>query len=480
MSRALHIVLRLAVAFFLGFLLPLQAADDAAAAAGTFTNGTQFINTAGDAVHGHGGSMIKVDGYYYWFGENTFPNGPFASVPIYRSSDLRTWEFRNSALVQSSAPELQRAGVYRPRVIYNASTHQYVLFVRKENYPSPMTENKVAVATSPTVDGTYTYRGSFRPMGYKSFDMTVFRDTDGRAYLISTTNGQKDQTIFRLAPDYLSVAARVTTLHGVAREAQSVFKRNGVYFMVSSGTTGWNPNQQKYTTATSMAGPWSGQTNLGDSIGYGSQVTSIVPVQGSRTTSYLYMGDRWAQPWHGVHNDSEYVWLPLRFPTNRSLWMPYHPRVFINTDTGVVSGVGWGNPYQELRAQHSGQCLTALWSWNDGAGVTQRPCGNAQNTNQHWQLLPLDDGYYRIIDRHNHKCLTVPNSVTNDGAWLTQQTCGVDWNQQWQFTSIGGGSWRITARHSGKSLTITAGPRAVQYSWRGTANQKWQQVRAPY
>ncbi|MDT0543756.1 MULTISPECIES: FAD-dependent oxidoreductase [Streptomyces] len=110
----------------------------------TFINGTQFINTAGDAVHGHGGSMIKVGGYYYWFGENTYPNGPFASIPVYRSTDLHTWEFRNSALSLTSAPELRNAGVWRPRVIYNARTQQYVLFVRKENYPSPMTENKAA------------------------------------------------------------------------------------------------------------------------------------------------------------------------------------------------------------------------------------------------------------------------------------------------------------------------------------------------
>lgn len=338
MRRVLHAVLRLVVAVCIAFLLPLQVSGKSQAVPATFTNGTQFINTAGDAVHGHGGSMIKVGGYYYWFGENTYPDGPFASIPVYRSTDLRTWEFRNSALSRTSAPELQNAGVWRPRVVYNARTRQYVLFVRKENYPSPMTENKVAIATSPTVDGDYTYRGSIRPMGYRSFDLSVFRDTDGQAYLMSTTNDQKDLTIFRLTPDYLSIAARVTTLHNVRREAQSIFKRNGVYFLVTSGTTGWNPNQQKYATATSMAGPWSEMANLGDSTAYNSQVTHILPVQGSRTTSYLYLGDRWAQPRGGKHNDSTYVWLPLRFPSNTSLTMAWHPKVTINADTGVVWG----------------------------------------------------------------------------------------------------------------------------------------------
>ncbi|MEY9997888.1 beta-xylosidase [Streptomyces sp. V4I8] len=338
MRGVLHSVLRLFIAMCLGFLVPLQVSGEARAVPMTFTNGTQFINTAGDAVHGHGGSMIKVGGYYYWFGENTYPGGPFASIPIYRSTDLHTWEFRTSALTQASSPELRNAGVYRPRVVYNARTGQYVLFVRKENFPAPMTENMVAIATSPTVGGNYTYQRSFRPAGYRSFDMTVFRDTDGQAYLVSTTNGQKDLTIFRLSPDYLWVAARVTTLHGVRREAQSVFKRNGVYFMVTSGTTGWNPNQQKYATASSMAGPWTGLANVGNGTGYRSQVTYILPIQGSRTTTYLYMGDRWAQPSGGMHNDSTYVWLPPRFPSNTSLTMPWHPKVTINADTGVVWG----------------------------------------------------------------------------------------------------------------------------------------------
>ncbi|MFD8396437.1 family 43 glycosylhydrolase [Streptomyces sp. NPDC059680] len=210
-----------------------------------------------------------------------------------RSTDLHTWEFRNSALAQASAPDLQNAGVWRPRIIYNARTKLYVLFIRKENYPSPMAENRVGIATSPTVDGSYTYRGSIRPLGYKSFDMCVFCDADGQAYPISTTNDQKDLTIFRLTPDYLGVAARVTTLHNVSREAESMFKRNGVYFLVTSGNTGWNPNQQKYTTATSIAGPRSSMANLSDSSAYNSQVTYILPVQGSHTTSYLYLGDRW-------------------------------------------------------------------------------------------------------------------------------------------------------------------------------------------
>lgn len=62
----------------------------ASAAPANVVNGIQFKDSAGNVVHAHGGGMIKVDGYYYWFGENRNPNGTFKAVSAYRSSDLKT------------------------------------------------------------------------------------------------------------------------------------------------------------------------------------------------------------------------------------------------------------------------------------------------------------------------------------------------------------------------------------------------------
>jgi hypothetical protein len=476
----------LATAACAALLLPFAVPGDAEAAAVTVTNGVQSTDSAGNVLHAHGGGMIKVGRYYYWFGENPHPNNRFRYISVYRSTDLRTWEFRNNVLTQASAAELNLATVWRPRVIYNTSIRKYVLFARKEKKPGDFSQSRVAIATSSTVDGDYSYVRSFRPLGYRSFDMTVFRDDDGAAYLISTTNEQKDLTIFRLTPDYLRIAARVATLHGVKREASAMFKRNGVYFLVTSGVTGWQPNQAKYSTASSIAGPWSGLANLGDSITYGSQSTYVLPVQGSATTSYLYQGDRWGNAWGGSVKDSKYVWLPLRFPTNRSLSMRWHPRVAINTATGVVRGVGSGHAYEQLRARHSRKCLAVRWSSKaDGAGLTQQTCGTAANQNQHWHVRYLGAGYYQLIARHSNKCLTVPRSITANGVRVTQRTCGTDANQQWRITNVGGGYYRLTARHSRKCLTIAydptiEGPRAIQYTCRGTNNQRWQRAGAPY
>ena len=84
-------------------------------------------------MHAHGGGVLKVGSYYYWFGENRNADNTFRAVSVYRSTDLKNWEFRNNVLTQSSAAELNVANIERPKVIYNARTGRYVMWMHKEN-----------------------------------------------------------------------------------------------------------------------------------------------------------------------------------------------------------------------------------------------------------------------------------------------------------------------------------------------------------
>ena len=99
--------------------------------------------------------ILKQGDYYYWFGENRNADNTFRAVSVYRSTDLRTWEFRNNVLTPSAAAELQGANIERPKVIYNASTGRYVMWMHKENGQN-YSEARAAVASSATIDGTYT------------------------------------------------------------------------------------------------------------------------------------------------------------------------------------------------------------------------------------------------------------------------------------------------------------------------------------
>jgi hypothetical protein len=448
-SRAL-LRLMLSAALCLAILiadtvLPVQAAPQ------TITNATQFRDTAGNVVHAHGGGVIQVGTYYYWFGENRNANNTFRYVSAYRSTDLKNWEFRNNVLTQSSAAELNAANIERPKVIYNSSTGRYVMWMHKEG-ASDYSEARAAVASSATVDGTYTYHGSFRPLNYMSRDITLFND-NGTAYMISAANENYDLHIYRLSADYLTVTTRVGNFWpGGHREAPAMFKRGSVYFLLTSGATGWNPNQAKYATASSISGPWTGWTNVGDGTTFGSQSTYVLPIQGTQTTSYLYMGDRWAGAWGGPVQDSQYVWLPITFPSNTSMSMSWYSQISIDTATGVVQGLGGTTTYYRLTNRNSGKVADVSGSSGaDGGDVIQ--WGWNGGNNQQWQFQDAGGGYYRIINRNSNKCMDVSGNSTADGADIVQWTCGGGTNQQWQMVTVGS-YIQLKARHSGKCMNV--------------------------
>jgi hypothetical protein len=454
------------------------AAPAAHAAPVTITNGTQFTDTSGNVLHAHGGGVLKVDNYYYWFGENRNPNNTFRAVSVYRSTDLRNWEFRNNVLTQSSAAELQVANIERPKVIYNASTGRYVMWMHKEN-GSDYGEARAAVASSATVDGNYTWHGSFRPLGHMSRDITLYND-NGTAYMVSAADENYDLHIYRLTSDYRDVASLVGNFwDGAHREAPALFKRGSTYFMLTSAATGWSPNQAKYATAASISGPWSGWTNVGDSTTFRSQPTYVLPIQGSSTTSYLYMGDRWAGAWDGPVGDSQYVWLPITFPSSTSMSLTWYPSITIDTATGTITG---SSPaYYRVTNRNSGK-VADLVSGSTANNAEVKQYGWNGGANQKWEFQDAGSGYFRIINQNSGKCLDVASASTADGANIIQYACGSAQNQQWQWAATGS-YFQIRSRHSGKCLDVVSsstgdGADIQQYTCGNGTNQQWTRTQA--
>ncbi|MEO3746422.1 RICIN domain-containing protein [Plantactinospora sp. B5E13] len=446
----------------------------AEAAPVTVTNGTQFTDTNGNVLHAHGGGVLKVGAYHYWFGENRNPDNTFRAVSVYRSTDLRTWEFRNNVLTQSSAAELQVANIERPKVIYNASTGRYVMWMHKEN-GSNYSEARAAVASSATVDGAYTYHGSFRPLGqHMSRDITLYND-NGTAYMISAADENYDLHIYRLTPDYLGVAGLVGNFWNDAhREAPAMFKRGSTYFLLTSGATGWNPNQARYATASSISGPWTGWTNVGNSTTFNSQPTFVLPIQGTSTTSYLYMGDRWAGAWGGPVGDSQYVWLPISFPSATSMSLNWYPSITIDVAAGTV--VGNAPTYHRITNRNSGRVMDVVSSSTANNAEVKQYAWNGGG-NQRWEFQDAGGGYLRLVNQNSGKCLDVASASTADGANIIQYTCGSGTNQQWQWVAVDG-HHQLRARHSGKCLDVvnrgTAdGADIQQYACTGGTNQQW-------
>ncbi|MFD5264686.1 RICIN domain-containing protein [Streptomyces sp. NPDC058335] len=466
MRRAYAILLTLCLAL----TGALATAGQAQAAPQTIVNGTQFTDTSGNPVHAHGGGVLKVGNYYYWFGENRNADNTFRYVDAYRSTDLKNWEFRNHVLTEASDPELATANIERPKVMYNASTGKFVMWMHKEN-GTDYSEARAAVAVSDTVDGNYAWQGSFRPLGqHMSRDITVFVDTDGTGYMVSAARENYDLQIYRLTADYTGIASLVADpWHGGHREAPALFKRGNVYFMLTSGATGWNPNQQQYATATSLTGPWSAMTNVGDSTTYNSQTAYVLPVQGSSGTSYLYLGDRWGNSFGGTVNDSRYVWLPLTFPTSTSMSMTWSPEVTIDTAAGTVSGTS--ATYNTLIARHSAKCadITSQSLWQ-GAQIKQYDCNGGGN--QKYWFKSVGSGYYQLVVRSSSLC------VQENANTVTQENCNASATaQQWSLTTSGS-YVNVKSRASGECLDVNGASTAnsaalITYTCNGGTNQQW-------
>jgi len=282
-------------------------------------NGQELTDTQGNIINAHGGGFLKVGDYYYWIGENR-RNGVFVSC--YRSKDLVSWEFRGDLLTRQSHPELDKANIERPKVIYNEQTKQFVMWMHYE-YGRDYSYARAAVAYSTDIEKPFTFVKSFRPFGNMSRDCTLYKDTDGTAYFFSAARENYDLAMYRLTDDYLDAKEQITTLWpGGHREAPALVKRGEYYFLMTSGCTGWAPNQGKYAYSKSVTGPWSKLINIGDSTTYNSQSTFILPVESNHKTTYLYVGDRWDGR---NYFNSKYVIMPLTFPNDST--MKLEPRL---------------------------------------------------------------------------------------------------------------------------------------------------------
>jgi hypothetical protein len=299
----------------------------------TIKNGDFWLDTNGNRIEAHGAGVIKVADAWYWIGEDKSANSVnFKAVNCYRSTDLSHWEFRNAIITRQTSTELNAADriIERPKVVYNDSTKKYVMWLHWEgqNYATA----EAGVFTSDTVDGDYTLVRHFQPNNNMSRDDTLFKDDDGKAYFLSASNNNADLSLYELTDDYTNVQRQIATLWaGSYREAPAIMKAGGNYFIVNSAATNWDPNQQKFATATAMDGTWSSLSNVGDATGYDTQTAFIIPVVGTKTTTYIYAGDRWQDP---DLQSSKYIWLPLEVVGGTKLVMNDYDSWQLDVTTG--------------------------------------------------------------------------------------------------------------------------------------------------
>ncbi|MGA7414936.1 MAG: family 43 glycosylhydrolase [Bryobacteraceae bacterium] len=321
-------------------ILLLLLASIAFAAPTTIRPGEIWPDNRGNHVQAHGGGIIRVDGLYYWFGEDRTKGLDRTKryVSCYSSEDLAHWTFRNR-VVQLSDPEGFGPSwvLERPKVFYNAKTKKYVMYMHIDG-PEPGQKGgynlaRVGVAVADKVDGNYQYLKSFRPLGHESRDIGQFIDDDGTAYLIFEDRPFGFR-IATLSDDYLTVEKEVCLIP-MHMEGGAVVHYDGLYYAIGSALTGWSPNPNKYATAKSLAGPWSDFKDLAPPATktYGSQSTMLLKVVGEKATTVIFMGDIWKPE---AQWDSRYLWMPLEIG-NGKLWLPEPKPWTLDVKAGVAA-----------------------------------------------------------------------------------------------------------------------------------------------
>jgi hypothetical protein len=338
MRRALTILFVLAAAVLAAVTGPVPAH---AAYQTTVTNfdaaGHQVVrlDTRGNAVDAHDGHIALFDGLYHLYG-TSYDCGyrwrqagtPFCGFKVYTSTDLVHWADRGYLFDPTTTTWQTRCngstyGCFRPHVVHNASTGQYVLWVN-------VYDNSVGyrVFTSASPIGPFTeaavptlaVNNNAPVAGVNNGDHSVLVDDDGSAYLAYTdwrTSG--DIVVERLDASYLSGTGAYTRLHQSATEAPALFKRNGLYYITYSdpncgycGGTGTS-----YRTATSPLGTWSAATKV-TTTSCGGQPAFVSAIPTTTGTAYLYASDQWnnADPNEALANS---YWAPLEFTANGAI-----------------------------------------------------------------------------------------------------------------------------------------------------------------
>jgi len=306
-----------------------------------FQPGEVWRDVEGNPIQAHGGGILSHSNVFYWHGEDRTPGGT-GVVSCYSSTNLYHWKREGAALSRENLPRHngRRTFVERPKVIFNPQTKKFVMWTHLE--AGRYTYARAGIATSDTPAGPFTFLHAIRPITkdfnfeadaatqQKEFggtfrDMNLFVDDDGRAYAFYSSEDNWTMYIVRLnseftGPEEPAIEGKTWSRNFVRqmREAPAPYKHNGRYYVITSGCTGWKPNEAGYGVADNILGPW--QSNANPCIGpnakttFDSQSTFVLPVPG-KADQFIYMGDRWKPD---NLSDSRYVWLPLTMKSDGS------------------------------------------------------------------------------------------------------------------------------------------------------------------
>jgi hypothetical protein len=333
----------------------------------SITPGQVWLDTDGNRIQAHGGSILEVDGVFYWYGENKERSTPDSGiwhwgVRCYSSTDLYNWHDEGLIippdLEDDTSPLHPAMSMDRPHILRHPDTGRYVCWIKVMSAKG----QRSTVLVADSVLGPYrTIHRDLKPLGMNAGDFDLVVDpTDGKGYYYFE-RVHSELICADLTEDYTDVTGHYSTHFPLVqppyvREAPAYFTRNGLHYLVTSGTTGYYPNPSEVAIAPSYHGPWSVLNDPhpedASRSSYQSQVSSVFK-HPHKEDLYIALADRWLprytasseaairmhaerfRPMGGHHEGpwcelteidtsiADYVWLPLRFEGDRA-YLDWH------------------------------------------------------------------------------------------------------------------------------------------------------------
>lgn len=267
--------------------------------------GKVWRDTKGRRIQAHAGGLLYEDGTYYWYGENKEKTDGKSTIwtygiRIYSSRDLYSWKDEGCII----PPNLEDSGsdlwpekyVDRPHILKCESTGKYVCWLKLSGNQSYFT-----VLQADALMGPYTIAAQkYQPFGIQVGDFDLIKDEMGRGYLFVEAN-HNCVLGMELSRDYLQAVRQVSSQYAglyppFCREGVAVFERKGVKYMLTSGMSGYIPNESDCAWSdgweeafTSMGNPHVGDVTMSS---FNSQISQVFRVPGKKDI-YIALADRW-------------------------------------------------------------------------------------------------------------------------------------------------------------------------------------------
>ena len=207
--------------------------------------------------------------------------------------------------------------------------------------------------------------------------------------------------------------------------------------------------------------------------GDGSYTVALFNLSGSAATAAVNWQDiGFTGSAATVHDDWSHTDLGS-FATGYSVQLPAHGTTLLRvTPTGAVGSTAMS--YDIVNANSGLNLATS------GTSVVQQSADNGLD--QEWQLVPLGDGSFKVLNRTSHQQLATPSA--GQGAQLIQAADDNATDTQWRLVPTGNGSYTLKSSADGlladvSGASTSAGAPVIQWSANGGTNQQWTLVPVP-